>query len=164
MTNEPTIEILGAGVDDDVFTTEVPGLPVISWNVTRMQAAADAGKFGPPITIRRVDMPELGPAEIANIDWFKVTDMVRAYNAMRLGGTEPKDTFLFKPTLSVMLRHQQLLVRLPVDGNHRILARFMLGADDFQSYVVPLEQEIDYRVRVYMEGVEIGGEHVQGFE
>jgi hypothetical protein len=150
------IDIVGAEQGDVTFTLNMPPLPNITWNVTRIQRDADAGKFGKPIRIARSEMPPLGPRERENVDWDKVRGMVLATADQYVNGVPIERTFLEKPVLHVLLRgFGHHTIRLPVDGNHRILARFIAGADDFYSYVVPAEQEADYRIRFYKNGMEV---------
>lgn len=147
----PTVlEVRGADLSDTSFTLGVPHFPAVTWNVTRIQRDADAGKFGKPVRILREEMPALGPNEQANIDWPKVSAIVNKWAA------NPEDPEIYKPVLSVLfVIGDGVVTRVPVDGNHRILARFLMGADSYESFVVPHQIEADYRIRFFENGVEV---------
>lgn len=136
-----TIIIHGAELGDDSFTTDRAVFGVeVSWNATRIARAAAAGAFGPPERVSMHLMPDLPPAAIANIDWTKVFGQMAAH--VEAPTTSP----LAVPVLQVIVQLPSCLCRIPVDGNHRIMARRMLGMQYFESYVVPKELEGNYRI------------------
>lgn len=51
------------------------------------------------------------------------------------------------PTLAILVRHEGRLHMLPVDGNHRMKAREIMGFKTFSRFVVPEEIECEYRVQ-----------------
>lgn len=136
-----TIVIRGAGLGDDAFTTDPAVFGVrISWNATRIARDAAAGAFGAPEKVPMSLMPELPPAAVANIDWLKVFGQMAAHI------DAPSTSPLTVPVLQVLVQLQEQLYRVPVDGNHRIMARRMLGMPYFESYVVPENLESRYRI------------------
>ncbi len=150
------VHIEGAELKDVAFKINVPDLPPLSWNVTRIQRDADAGLFGKPLVIPTSVMPKLTNEMHANVDWFKVQAMIMNYAQWCADGKEPLEHIINKPSLHVMLRTgPKQLMRIPVDGNHRIMARILMGAADFQTFVVPSRLEEHYRIRTFINGVEV---------
>lgn len=133
--------IRGCAIGDSVFTTDsaIFGIEV-TWNVTRIQRDADAGRFGKPVVAPMSVLPPMSTLAKANVDWDKVAGMVQGYRA------SPHDSVLLKPSLQVMTMIGETLYRIPVDGNHRICARRVLGFPDFAFYAVPAALEASYRV------------------
>ena len=137
----PVHVISGVSIGDTVFTTDpaIFGIDV-TWNVTRIQRDADAGKFGKPETVPVSALPPMSSLANANIDWVKVHAMIQQYN------DGVPDAIVLKPSLQVMVPIGKLFYRIPVDGNHRICARRVLGMTDFAFYCVPASLERRYRV------------------
>lgn len=108
----------------------------ISWNVTRIQRDAAAGVFGPPEVVPMKAMPPMTAEHAENIDWEKVQDLLFAH--------APLDV----PVLEVTFDHGCVLHRVPIDGNHRLVARQLLGMLDFRAFVVPVELERLYRITI----------------
>lgn len=133
--------ISGCSIGDYVFTTD-PAIfgAEITWNVTRIQRDADAGKFGLAETQPMSVLPPMSALANANVDWDKVASMLQQYR------TSPVGSVLLKPSLQVMVTIGKTLYRIPVDGNHRICARRLAGLSDFAFYTVPPEAESRYRV------------------
>lgn len=135
------IRIHGAAMTDTMFTTDVAIFGAeISWNVTRIQRDADAGMFGEPTIIAMSQLPPMSSLADANVDWEKVSSMIRAHDL------NPASSAVSKPALQVMVHARDTLYRIPVDGNHRICARRIIGYPTFSSYVVPEDIERDYRI------------------
>lgn len=133
--------ISGCSINDDVFSTDPAIFGVeITWNVTRIQRDADAGRFGKPETVPVSILPPMSTLANANIDWDKVASMVTAYHV------DPARSPVVKPSLQVGVLIGETLYRIPVDGNHRICARRLLGMPDFSFYMVPPTVEARYRV------------------
>lgn len=133
--------IRGCSIGDDVFSTDPAIFGVeITWNVTRIQRDADAGRFGPPETQPVSILPPMSSLANANVDWDKVAAMVAGYRA------DPERSILKKPSLQVAVAIRETLYRLPIDGNHRICARRLVGLPDFAFYTVPPGMELRYRV------------------
>lgn len=133
--------ISGVSIGDQVFSTDPAIFGIdITWNVTRIQRDADAGRFGPPETAPMSVLPPMSSLANANVDWQKVASMIEKYKA------SPKDSVLLKPSLQVMVFVGETLYRIPVDGNHRICARRVVGLPDFSFYTVPVAMESRYRV------------------
>lgn len=136
-----TVRIHGASLTDTMFTTDAAIFGVeIMWNVTRIQRDADAGVFGKPETIPMAALPPMSSLANANVDWDKVRGMVRAHDL------NPEGSAINTPALQVMVDMSGTLYRLPVDGNHRICARRIIGYGTFKSYVVPTALEARYRI------------------
>lgn len=133
--------ISGCNIGDDVFSTDpaIFGIEV-TWNVTRIQRDADAGKFGKPESVPVSILPPMSSLAKANVDWVKVHAMVQQYT------DGVPDPVVLKPSLQVMVSIGDMLYRIPVDGNHRICARRLLGMPDFAFYAVPPAMERRYRV------------------
>jgi hypothetical protein len=135
------IRISGCSIGDDVYTTSAEILgEEIRWNVTRIQRDADAGKFGEATIVPMAMLPPMTDAMRQNVDWPKVEGMVRTYDL------NPAGSIINKPALQVMAEIGGQLMRLPIDGNHRICARRLIGHATFACFVVPLEIERRYRV------------------
>lgn len=139
----PVHIISGCSIGDVVFSTDpaIFGIEV-TWNVTRIQRDADAGRFGKPETQPVSVLPPMSSLATANVDWGKVAAMVTGYHA------DPARSVLVKPSLQVAVFVGERLYRIPVDGNHRICARRILGMPDFPFYTVPPAVESHYRVTV----------------
>lgn len=137
----PIHVIGGVSIGDDVFTTDPAIYGVdITWNVTRIQRDADAGRLGRPETLPMSALPPMSSLATANVDWDKIAGMVAGYR------TDPAQSVLRKPSLQVMVTIGETLYRFPVDGNHRICARRLVGLPDFAFYTVPASIEARYRV------------------
>jgi len=132
----PTIILHGCSLSDSVFTTDKAIFGVeICWNITRIQRDADSGMFGPPVSVPMSALPPMSSLHDANVDMDKVAGMLST-----------KPDVLQNPVLQVLVDVNGTTYRIPVDGNHRILARRMAGYSFFESYVVPIELEGRYRV------------------
>lgn len=138
-----TITIIGARFGDDVFTTDecIFGRE-ITWNVTKLRRAAEVGEFGPPDTLSMDVLPPMTEVANANIDWSKVDWMVRncADEDGNLRGV------LLEPSINVAVKIGDTTYRIPVDGNHRICARRVLGHPTWTTWSVPPEAEGRFRV------------------
>lgn len=141
-----TVIMHGCKITDTQFTLDRSIFGVdISWNITRLLADAAAGVFGDPEVVLLSQLPPMTPEHEANIDWGSVNELLFAHMvAFEAGKPSPLDI----PTLSVIFRVGTKTYRTPVDGNHRISARIMLGMFDFRCFVVPLELEGRYRITV----------------
>ncbi len=127
------LRIVGADLSDTIFDLMCAGWPEITWNITRIQRDADAGRFGPPIPILMSSLPEMNDGNRANIDWDRARAMI--------------DTPAIEiPTLSVIMVRGGVSYRFPVDGNHRLAARMLMKLEDFKTFVVPADMERSYRV------------------
>lgn len=121
----------GASLTDTVFTLDDPP---ITWNVTRLERAAEAGRFGPPITLLMGSYP--------GSDW-------ESGNLLR----ERVDFIKQRPDL---LDRPVMLIENPpgsefrflcfVDGQHRATARWELGLPTISTYVIPHDLEGEFRV------------------
>lgn len=133
--------IRGCSIGDNVFSTDPAIFGVeITWNVTRIQRDTDAGRFGKPETQPVSILPPMSSLANANVDWDKVAAMVAGYR------TDPERSVLQKPSLQVAVAIGETLYRIPIDGNHRICARRLVGLPDFAFYTVPSTMERHYRV------------------
>lgn len=129
-----TVHIFGAGITDEVFDLELPGL-TITWNVTKINEAAAAGLFGPPIELPLSYFPPMTEANWENIDRKKVSEIIRA-----------GDKAIDEPVVNLLFMRNDQLHGMIVDGNHRLTARLVLGLESVSSYEVPPELERSYRV------------------
>ena len=136
------IHIIGARMGDDIFTTD-PSVfgREITWNVTRLRQSAEDGWFGAPEILPMGILPPMSDVAQQNIDWRRVDWMLA--NCVEDG--QPRGVLL-EPSINVAVRIGGVLHRIPVDGNHRICARRLLGLQQWASYVVPPEAEGSFRV------------------
>lgn len=130
------VKIFGASIFDVSFELDVPGLPNIIWNVTRLLEAAKQGKFGPPHLNPITLLPPLDAESWANLDQKKVHGII----------AKNDPAVIDSPILSVIFEHKGIFHCMIVDGNHRFTARYLLGKQDFLHYEVPPELEGNYRV------------------
>lgn len=132
------ILIRGANIEDTVFTSDAGILGFeVTWNVTRIQRDADAGRFGMAQTIPMSVFPPMNDAMRSNIDWSKVKRIAL------------DDEALAAPILMVCMLNPEndgAVIRVPVDGNHRLCARRLRGFDDFYAHIVTPRLEPGYRV------------------
>ena len=131
-------QITVVGVDsvfDVVFTLETVD-PLITWNVTKLQRAADAGMFGAPIKISTRNIPApnwaLGGLSRERVDFIK-EDMSLLYRPVIAVGNPPGS------------RAEILCF---VDGQHRVTARLELSLSYVRSFVVPHDVERRFRVEI----------------
>lgn len=127
---------------DVTFTTD-PGIlgAQVTWNVTRIERDARDGAFGKQISVPMSILAPLTREMAANIDWSKVEKMLGAHLQ------RPNESPLDIPILQVAVNLPDgRIMRIPIDGNHRICARRIAGYPDFKCYVVPPKLEGLYRV------------------
>lgn len=128
-----TLVVEGADLLDTIYTLETEDKP-ITWNVTRLRAAAEAGQFGPAIAIpaKAVGEPDwsLGNLSRERVDWIKQHPEV-----------------LNEPTIIIESPPgSEFLLRCTVDGQHRGTARLELGLPEIFAYIVPHDVEAAFRV------------------
>lgn len=135
METVKTLIISGAGPDDTCFTSDprITGKE-ITWNVTRIQKDAAAGKFGKPVKIRMSVLPPTTPEADSNIDWDKVDGILN-------------DTDNNPINQAILAIGSPDGISMFVDGNHRLAARRKANKFYFFAYIVPHEIEKNYRVR-----------------
>lgn len=135
--------ITGANMSDDVFTTDsrIFGIE-ISWNVTKLRRAAEVGAFGGPRRFPMSILPPLSDEARGNIDWPKVHGLIERY------GKDGKCSGpLAEAAICVCVAiGDETEYRIPVDGNHRMMAWREMGFDHWTSYVVPSSTEASFRV------------------
>jgi hypothetical protein len=148
--------IEGTSLLDTSFTLEAPGMPEITWNVTRLEYDAFHGRFGEPQVQRFDGLYDYGPG----YDKWRHLDRGKVVTFMQFAArpcTKPSWTtrgqlrslrLLDIPCIAVILPTQVAGVfnAITVDGNHRMMARELLGLPDFSRFVVPPELEGEYRV------------------
>jgi hypothetical protein len=125
----------GCHITDTMFTLDarITG-EEICWNVTRLQRDAEHGRFGDPWRIPMANLPPMTDADRSNIDWKKVDmfvewPMVLGIPLIAIGSPKgPDHIFCF------------------VDGHHRLSARQLRGMADFDTWVVPVDIEKQYRI------------------
>lgn len=137
------ITIVGARVGDDVFTTDerIFGRE-ITWNVTKLRRAAEAGEFGAPDVLSMDVLPPMTAMADANIDWKRVDWMIRNLSTDD-GGLSG---VLLEPSINVAVKIGDTTYRIPVDGNHRICALRILMRPTWTTWSVPPEAEGRFRV------------------
>jgi hypothetical protein len=150
--------ITGCDMFDTSFTLEAPGFPEITWNVTRLEHDAFKGRFGAPIEQRFDKLEGYGPDydEWQHLDRAKVTLFTRNSTSTspvikpdwRTGGATTETYNLIDiPGITVALpRDGGGYNGIPVDGNHRMKAREILGYPTFSRFIVPPELEGKYRI------------------
>lgn len=134
---------------DATFTTDPDILGAeVTWNVTRIERDARDGAFGKLVSVPMAALPPMSPAMMQHIDWPKVERMLGAHLH------QPNSSPLDIPVLQVAVKLPSgIAMRIPVDGNHRICARRIVGYPDFQCWVVPPELESLYRVEAVIAGI-----------
>jgi hypothetical protein len=127
----PMVRIFGASLLDDYFTLTTPGLEEITWNVTKLQKAAEAGAFGDAIEMPMAIMPapryDLGNLERDKVDAFKY-----------------RPDILERPAIAIASAPERLLCFC--DGQHRLTARYELKLETFLTFVVPETVERQFRI------------------
>lgn len=135
MSAEKTMLVFGINsMLDQIFTLEADGVEK-TWNVTRLERDAAAGKFGQPQVFRCADLPAPDYSK-GNLDLEKI-------ERMKL----PGDTAIDVPCIAIGNPPGSKTPCLCfVDGQHRVSARYELGLPTFATYVVPHDVEQEYRV------------------
>lgn len=136
----PTINIVGAGIFDTVFDITLVTGEEVTWNVTKLQAAARTGKFGPPRHARTSDLPPACWEKWGGLDRAKVDAIKRNPAA------------LDEPAIAIASPRPEFAILCFADGQHRMTARQELGLDEISFYLVPQEAERAYRVEVVITG------------
>lgn len=148
------LQIFGAGVFDACFELDLPGLPKIVWNSSKLEADCFKGKFGPPTKIKMSDLPPMDAASWANVDIPKVQRIV--LNAGKIisvpdwdndGESTRKRRLIDMPAIAVIFEHDGIHHAIFVDGNHRLAARTLLGLEYLERFEVPPELEGEYRIQ-----------------
>jgi hypothetical protein len=152
-----TIIISGAAITDTCFEVSLPGLE-IAWNVTRIEHDAFRGRFGPPENLPFIALAgwtDPNRDKYQNVDKEKVWRFARSEAVVsrpywKSGGLLMTNyPILNIPTIAVMLKTgDETAMVIPIDGNHRMVAREIAGFDTFPRFVVPPELEGEYRIRV----------------
>jgi hypothetical protein len=147
--------LMGASLTDICCTLDAPGLPDITYNVTRIADDAFAGRFGAPEEGRFDQLYNMGPTwdKWAHLDRLKVARFAGEEGNRSVSypdWSRPGALRLYKlidiPTIAVALGIDGITNILPVDGNHRMMARELRGLPTFDRFVVPREREAEYRV------------------
>jgi hypothetical protein len=126
--------ISGAKLTDDIFSITLQTGEFVCWNVTKLQRAAKAGFFGPPVYAKTCDLPSAkweawGAEDRETVDWIKANADV-----------------LNEPAIAIASPRPEYFVNCFADGQHRITARQELRLDEVSFYVVPIEKERAFRV------------------
>jgi hypothetical protein len=132
--------MVGGSPLDKMFTITTDDEGEVSWNVTKLEAAAERGEFGPAHVFPTADLAA------------PCYDNVDRVHIERIKG-QPET--LDKPIIGigrVCRPGETAIVRCIVDGNHRIIARQELKLPDFSMWIVPPEIERQFRCSVRMEG------------
>ncbi len=115
------IQIYGANLLDQVFTITLKTGEVVTWNVTRLAAAAKLGAFGEPRVARTADLPppdwsSWGAENRAKVDWIK-----RDYAVLN------------EPAIAIASENPDYALCCFADGQHRLTARQELGCRSFSG-------------------------------
>lgn len=152
--------MIGADLSDASFTLEISGLPEICWNSTRIERDAFNGRFGPPQETRFDQLYDGGEGfdPWKHLDRGKVQRLIRDAQVRVLrpdwerGGKE-LGIYVQKiysvidiPATGISFVVNDTKYLVPVDGNHRMMARLVMGLPTFSRFVVPIELEGEYRV------------------
>ncbi len=134
MSAPNVVHIYGAGMLDEIFEITLKTGEFIVWNITKLNAAAQAGAFGPPRYLSTGDLPPAcwetwGPEDRATVDYIKTDRAV-----------------LDAPAICIALENPDYLASCIADGQHRITARQELGLRECAFYLVPLDMERAFRV------------------
>jgi hypothetical protein len=129
-----TIILRGGAITDTCFSFDSPDEGEITWNVTRLQDAADAGQFGAAQTFGMDGLtpPDYskGNLDPARIAWLKKNPRILDIPAIAIASKEPGRLRIF------------------CDGQHRMTARYELKLPMFSTYVVPVDVERRFRITV----------------
>lgn len=154
-----TLVMIGAALTDVGFTLDLPGFPEINWNMTRIEHDAFNGRFGPPEEGRFSNLHDGGPGydPWKHLDREKVQRLIRdaRISVLRPGkssGEMCRYNLLDIPTIAVTLIKEDVTHIIPIDGNHRMMARQVMGLETYSRFVVPANLEGEYRV-MFMEVV-----------
>jgi len=126
--------VTGASLADECFTLPLRTGETVCWNITKLNRAAKAGKFGPPVYARTCDLPpaqwdEWTEADRATVDWIKAHPEI-----------------LDEPAIAIASPKPGFLINCFADGQHRITARQELGLPEIAFYLVPLSAERAFRI------------------
>lgn len=134
-TDEPVIiRVQGANLTDQVFTITLRTGEVVTWNVTKLEAAAKAGVFGLPRYLPTADLP---PADWTNWD---------AEDRAKVDYLKHDLVTLNEPAIVIESENPDFLFSCFADGQHRVTARQELKMRECAVYVVPLTMERAFRV------------------
>lgn len=133
MSDVDVVRITGAGPTDLIYSVDVPGEGEVTWNVTRIWAAAERGELGPP---RAGSFDGMPPPNYENLDRAKIEGIKRNPRALTL------------PAVVIGARDGTLLTF--ADGNHRTTARREKGMAGFLYFLVPNDREKEFRVVMHI--------------
>jgi hypothetical protein len=126
--------ITGARLTDQVFTITLMTGETVTWNITKLNAAAVAGAFGGVRYAATADLPpanwtEWGADDRATIEWIKADPAT-----------------LDAPAIAIASPNPDFAICCFADGQHRITARQELGLAEISFWLVPLELERQFRI------------------
>ena len=126
--------VFGARLTDQCFTITLQTGETVTWNVTKLNAAAKAGAFGAVRYARTADLPAArwdtwSASDRETVDYIKADARVLADPAIAIASPNPN-----------------FLLCCFADGQHRVTARQELGLAEVSFYLVPLEMERDFRI------------------
>ena len=139
--------IRGARLTDEVFTITLRSGECVTWNVTKLNAAALRGEFGAVRYAPTIDLPparweEWDARDRATVDYIKKCPEL-----------------LEAPAIAIASPRPDFLLSCFADGQHRITARQELGLPEFAFYLVPLDQERAFRVEGFSDIARNEGEN-----
>ena len=133
--------ITGARLTDQIFTITLLTGETVTWNVTKLNEAAKAGRFG---AVRYAATEDLPPA-----NWLEWTAADRA----TVEYIKRDQRVLNEPAIAIASPNPAFALNCFADGQHRITARQELGLPEISFYLVPLELEGQFRI----EGLDVLG-------
>ncbi len=126
--------VRGVRMTDQIFSITLRTGEFVVWNVTKLNAAAGRGDFGP---VRYAATADLPPAQ-----WTEWTSEDRA----TVDHIKATPAVLDAPAIAIASPHPDYLINCFADGQHRITARQELGLPEIAFYLVPLNLERAFRV------------------
>ena len=127
--------VTGARLSDQVFTITLMTGETVTWNVTKLNAAARAGMFGAVRYAATIDLPPArwdawDATDRATVDWIKTHPEVLEEPAIGIAAPPEVD----------------FAISCFADGQHRITARQELGLAEIAFWLVPTELERRFRI------------------
>jgi len=113
--------VFGALLTDDIFTITLHTGETVTWNVTKLNAAATAGVFGLPRYAATSDLPptrwdEWGDDDRETVDYIKTDKRI-----------------LDEPAIAIASSDPAFALSCFADGQHRVTARQELGLSEISS-------------------------------
>lgn len=158
------LRLVGASILDVAFALNTPGFPEIMWNITRIERDAFSGRFGPPrdavfADLTLTDVNGNVVDQWRHLDRAKVRQIIEDAHKPKIcvNWEKPYPTddgysgkiamdLIDLPIIAVELIRDEVMHLFPIDGNHRMMAREVMGYKGFRRFVVPYQLEGEYRI------------------